>query len=299
MFVNLIYVVYVLEDDFVDIEGMVLLVYVYSCGVYEMEIVFVCFKWLFEQRFDGYMCIWVVLFCGDYGCDFWQIELMDGWKVIDILMLLYDQFDYDVEKQFYFELVKEYGFDLQVEFMICNVGMMCVYFMEDVIFLEEWQDYWMREYIQCQGSCDCLVGVFNFGLFFESIFIIDCLLGFEFFMWEDVEMFYVLFVEFLCLYYWFMLECGIVVFVEWLFLLKECQVMQGFLLKSMEVEFVDEFEFSKGVLYNYVIVIYWNYGVGLCYELLQLWFVELEDLLGGVGGQGMLIEVEVGVWIQV
>lgn len=274
--VNPAHVTQVSDADLLGLEGAIEPRHIHELAAGETSKALARFKRLLEQRLCGHQCMWMASFRGDYGRDFWQTELMDGWKVIDISTPLHGRLDYAVEKEIYFALAKEHGLDPQAEFTIRNAGKTRVHLIEDAISIEQWDDHWMSEVLQGQGSCDRMAGVFNLSEVSESVFILDRPPGGDRFTRADADAFYELLTEFPRLHYWLMLERGIVSPAQKPLSPKEREVLRELLGGRTETEIAEHLELTKGVLHNYVTALYRNYGVSSRYELVQLWLAGVE-----------------------
>ncbi|MEM7097941.1 MAG: LuxR C-terminal-related transcriptional regulator [Pseudomonadota bacterium] len=228
-----------------------------------------------EQQLGGHQSMWMAAYRGKYGRDFWQTELMDGWKVIDISTPLRGHLDYETEKALYFEAAKQTGLDPHAKFTIAHAGSTRVHTTNQVIGDVDWETHWMRERLTSQGAGERIVGVLNLGPITESVFIVDRPVDSPRFDDTDAEKLMQALTDCHRLHYWLMLERGLTSGATRPFSPKERLVVQQLLTPNNESEIADRLELSPGVLHNYVTDIYRTMSVNSRHEFVQLWLSNL------------------------
>ncbi len=226
-----------------------------------------------EQKLSADQSTWHAAYRGEYGREFWQTQLMDGWKVMDVSTPLCVSYDVKNEKELYFQSAKTEGLDPQAAHTIRHAGKTRVHTIDQAIDAKEWETHWMRARLASQGCGERLVGVHNLGENCESVFLVDRQVGAERFNEDDVATFYTALMDFPRWHYWWMLERGLAAPATKPFTPKERLVVQALLTPASEEAIAKRLELSRGVLHNYITAIYRNMKVNSRYELLQAWLV--------------------------
>lgn len=265
-----------LTRDAVIRRGGIRPIEIHQLGAHETLLALARYQKYLEEQFDGHQSMWMAAFRGKFGKEFWQTDLMDGWKVMDISMPLVSTLDHETEKALYFAAAKENGLDPQAEFTIRNAGSTRVHLLGDAIGNEHWDTHWMRERLASQGAGERIVGVCNLGELTESVMLIDRPPGAERFSQADADKLLIAVEEFKRLHYWMMLERGLVRPASKPLAPLEHQVLKALLGPENEQEIAQSLELTPGVLHNYVSSLLQNFNVGSRYELMQLWLRDLE-----------------------
>ena len=183
---------------------------IHQLGAHETLQAFARYQKYLEELVDGHQSMWMAAFRGSFGKEFWQTELMNGWKVMDISMPLASTLDHETEKALYFAAAKELGLDPQAEHTIRNAGTTRVHLIGEAIGNQDWNTHWMRDRLASQGAGERMVGVCNLGVNCESVMLVDRPPSAARFTDEDAQLLLGALEEFKRLHYWMMLERGLV-----------------------------------------------------------------------------------------
>lgn len=260
-----------LEIDDVIQRGGVKASEIHQLGAHETLTAFARYQKYLEELLNGHQSMWMAAFRGSFGKEFWQTELMNGWKVMDIAMPLASTLDHETEKAFYFAAAKQMGLDPQAEHTIRNAGATRVHLIGEAIGNEDWDNHWMRERLASQGAGERIVGVCNLSPICESVMLVDRPPGAPSFSDADAAELLGALEEFRRLHYWMMLERGLVEPATKPLAPLELEVVKALLGPDSEAQIADALGLTQGVLHNYVSSIMRIFQVNSRHALVQLW----------------------------
>lgn len=225
-----------------------------------------------QQELAGSGVSWMAAYRGAYGREWWQTEMMDGWKIIDLIVAPELDVIPEATRKAYFKNAQSQGMDPQAALGIIESGTTRVRRIGDAIPDEQWQDHWMRQALLDQNVGERIVGTYTLDAECESHVLVDRPPDAPPFSEADVEIFYRALLDFPRIHYWLMLERGLTAPAKRPFSPRECQMIQHLLGPLSEKEIADAMEISKSTAHSYVVDLYRNLGVSSRYQMLQLWF---------------------------
>jgi len=224
-----------------------------------------------RQELDATTVSWMAAYQGAYGREWWQTEMMDGWKIVDLILALEMDVIPEETRKAYFKQAQSTGMDPQAALTIKESGTTRVRRIGDAISDEDWQDHWMRPKLLEQNVGERMVGTYTLDAECESHVLVDRPPDASPFTEEDAETFFRALLDFPRIHYWLMLERGLTAPAERPFSPRECQMVQHLLGPLSEKEIADAMEISKSTAHSYVVDLYRNLGVSSRYQMLQLW----------------------------
>lgn len=225
-----------------------------------------------QEQLSAHQVLWYAAYKGSYGRELWQTKLMRGWKVVDIGFPIGFDGNLSEEVKAYFKKAQESGnVDPQVELSVKSAGKSRVHLLDDAITKKDWQEHWMKAWLERQGVGERMVGAFTLSDESESYFLVDRPPNSRAFSEADRELFYELLISFPRLHYWLFLERGLVAPAQRPLSPRERQVLSLLMGSMPEQEIAQSLELSKGTVHNYIGGIYKNYAISSRYELMQLW----------------------------
>lgn len=255
------------SDRAAQLEGLI-----NACAATETANKVACFQRLVAHELKANQVTWYAAYRGAFGKKLWYSEMMEGWKVIDIIFPLgFDRDLADAKKEYYKQAKRENGVDPQVRHAVANSGTSRVMLVQDAIEDEEWQGHWQRKRLMEQGVGERMVGAFTLSPEAESYFLVDRGLEKKPFDEDDRAVLLNILLRFSRMHYWLFLERGLVAPAKKPLSPKEREIVQLLLGPKSELEMAEQLDLGKGTVHNYVSGIYKNYNVKSRYEFNQLW----------------------------
>lgn len=235
---------------------------------------------------------WFAGYRGQYADELWKAELMDGWKIMDHIMLDIPteivQFDpvesgqaaqaeyFKKAENGYYEKARKRGVDPMTEHIINHAGKTRTHRITDLE--EDLSGHWVHtEYRTSLGVGDRMTGVLNLDAEAESYLIVDRALGAEPFSWENENELYRCLVEFPRLHHWLFLQRGLLLSHTRPLSPRLRQILPMLLAGKSENDIAAEIGLAYGTTHNYVGDIYSIYGVKSRAELSSLWIQKLSN----------------------
>jgi len=221
---------------------------------------------------DAVAVTWCALYKGPYGRELWHTQVMNDWKVFDIVFP--QGMEVDIEEtrsKFYAKARKEGGVGPGVELAMNSVGSTRAHLIGEAISFEEWKQHWVYRLLSKQGVGDRMTGAYYLTDISESHVWVDRSSDKPAFGLEDKFELVRIMNQFPRLHRWLMLERGLMEPATRPMSPREKEVIKLLLGPWSEIEIAEKLELAKGTVHNYIIGIYKAFGVSGRYQLVQLW----------------------------
>lgn len=243
-----------------------------ACGANDTAKMVGLYQSYLEEILGAVNATWMAAYKRPFGRNFWFVELMDDWKVVDTTFPVYmDRQFIEEHKKYFKQALEQGGIDPQVTYAIQHAGETRVARLTDAVSQEEWDQHWMSQRLRDEGTKERMVGTFTLSDTAESYFTIDRAIDQPSFSSDDAQRFLEAMKFFPQMHYWLFLERGLVAPALRPLSPRQQSVLKHLLGSLTEQEIADELGLSKSTLHNYVMEIYKNYQVSSRYELLGLW----------------------------
>jgi len=250
-----------------------------ACGVDEMDIMVARYQTYLEQLLSGMNVMWVAAYKRPFGRKLWYVELMNDWKVMDLITPISMDTTFEDEYKSYFkEALDNNSIDPQTAYGVEQAGKTRVARIGDAIAWDEWQSHWMYQRLQSVGVGERMLGTFTLDETAESYFTIDRAIGQPAFTQADADRFYHAIKLFPRLHYWLFLERGLVTPARTPLSPRQREVLRLLLKPLSEQEIAEQLSLTKGTTHNYVIELYKVFQVSSRYELMQLWLKRVDGV---------------------
>ena len=244
---------------------------IYALSLIDTKKMVAIYQQYLAQQLGGTTVFWMAFYRGKYGRDWWQTEMMDNWKVVDVIYPVQLSLATDQESKKYFKDARTLGLDPQAAHGIEKAGTTRVHLLRDAVDMDVWQDHWMRKLLLSVNVGERIVGVYNLSPESESVFLVDRPPGAPEFTREDADIFYQALIDFPRLHYCLMLERGLLTPAAKPFSPRQFEVVKYLLGPLDEKQIAERLNLSKGTVHNHVTEIYKNLSVSSRYEMTQLW----------------------------
>ncbi|MCK4842448.1 MAG: hypothetical protein KAT04_11320 [Methylococcales bacterium] len=234
---------------------------------------------------------WFAGYQGRYANELWKAELLDGWKIMEHVMLeipveivkpdkvmsseeAQTEYFKKAEKEYY-EKASERGVDPMTQHIINSAGQTRTHRIIDIEV--DLSEHWVKtEYRSSLGVGDRMTGVFNLDAEAESYLIVDRALGDEPFSQDNENELYRCLVEFPRVHDWLFLERGLLAEHKNPLSPRHRQLIPMLLAGMSEKDIASEIGRAFGTTHNYISDIYDIYAVKSRAELSSLWIRDLK-----------------------
>jgi DNA-binding CsgD family transcriptional regulator len=240
---------------------------IHSCSALETEQMLHLYQEYIRQKLNVYSVSWIAAYQGDYGRELWKTEILNGWKVMEIIYPPALNNDSKVIESEYFRLIKENGIDPLARYSIEHAGKTRVHDhkMKD--------DEWIKkDFLSKRNIGHRMYGIFHLDEQAESYVVVDRLQDAEPFTKEDEKLLYDALLAFPRLHYWLFLERGLVNPAQRPFTPRQRELIKLMLTPLSEKEIAKKLKLAIGTTHNYISKIYQNLSVNSRAEMMQLWF---------------------------
>lgn len=226
---------------------------------------------LIQQCLGADSVTWLAGYRGKLGRDSWKTELLNGWKVVELV--------YPAEvgdrgaAQAYMQLARSHGIDPMTELALNTAGETRI--LHKDLIQADWMSHPVkRAFFENANIGERMLGVFNVHPDAESYFLIDRAPGSDPFSDADRE----LLLELLCLFprlhYWLFLERGLVPPAQPLSP-RYKEITHLLLEDRSKSEIADSLGLSENTTHSYIIDIYKKFKVSSRSQLVGLWLTQL------------------------
>lgn len=224
------------------------------------------------ERLDAKGVTWCALYKGPYGKASWHTNVMNDWKVFDMIFPVGIEVDIDeVRAKFYAKAQQNGGFGPGINLAMNAVGSTRAHLIEEAILLEKWEQHWECQLLLKQGVSDRMSGAYYLSDISESHVWVDRGLGKPRFNESDKKELVQIMNRFPRLHRWLMLERGLLEPASRPLSPREREVVQLLLSPLSEVQIADKLNLATGTVHNYIMGIYRAFGVSGRYQLIQIW----------------------------
>lgn len=212
---------------------------------------------------------WLAAYAGPYGKECWKTELLNGWKVTDVVYL--DK-AHEIPQSHYYSYVQKNGKEPLTQLALATVGKTRVLHI-DTAELEQLKSHpEQKGYCEHLGVSQRMLGVYHLDEQAESYLMADRLSRGKPFSQQDKENLYRLLVEFPRVHYWLFLERGLIPPAERPIGPRYQEVLTLLQQNLTEAEIADQCKLSSGTIHGYIMDIYKIFNVSSRAELMSLWF---------------------------
>ncbi|MEQ8504391.1 MAG: LuxR C-terminal-related transcriptional regulator [Rhodospirillales bacterium] len=215
---------------------------------------------------------WLAGYAGMFGQECWKAELLDGWKVIEMIYPPESDKTGKVAYAEYMQFAKTHGIDALTEVALDTTGKTRVVHIDDI----DWEKFKThpekKKFYERFDIGQRMLGVYHLHEQAESYLIIDRVPGGPPFSGEDRENLYQALCEFPRVHHWLMLERGLVPPAGRPIMPRYQEILKLLQQNLSEKDIAERLNLSAGTVHGYVIDIYKTFNVNSRAELMSLWF---------------------------
>jgi len=228
-----------------------------------------------QQALGASSVSWLIGYRGEFGRKLWHVELLDGWKVMD---LIYPQSSEqtgmaELFKQRYLEMARqEKDLSPLTRLALKTVGSHRSLALQQALANDGVDSHWVKEHLlQDYNVADRMLGVFHLGAETESYLLVDRAPHQAGFTQAEQDELLALMTSFPRLHYWLALERGLVAPATRPLSPRQQELVKMVLQGLSEQEMADKLVLSKSTVHGYLIDIYRIFRVTSRTALLRLW----------------------------
>lgn len=220
---------------------------------------------------------WLAGYAGEFGQKGWKADLLNGWKIVDVVHPPKSDIEPKAAYNEYFEFAKMHGVSAMAEKALATVGETRVIHFDNDLWNDLKQSPEKGAFYEKFKIGPRMLGVYNLGHQAESYILIDRIPDSAPFTQEDKADLYCALAEFPRVHFWLFLERGLLPPAEKPITPRLQEILRLLQQNLSEQEIADTLELSAGTVHGYVMNIYKNYDVNGRAELMSLW---LQDAPG-------------------
>lgn len=246
-----------------------------SYAAYQTDESLAAYAGYIQETMSASSVCWMMAYRGDFGRKLWYVELLDGWKVMDITYPLAPELtaEADKVKQQYLEMSRQQQ-DISplTRLALDTVGSHRSLTMQQALDHLGLESHWVQAHKYKQFSIgDRILGVFNMGAEAESYLLVDRAPEQEKFRPSDQDELLSLTTAFPRLHYWLALERGLLPPATRPLSPRQQELIQMMLKGLSEQEIADDCSLSKSTVHSYLMDIYRIFQVKSRTALQRLW----------------------------
>jgi len=237
-----------------------------------------CYLELIKKSLNAHSVSWLAAYKGQFGRGVQYAEIMDDWKVMDLVFpqSLQDR-DPLVDKQIYLDMAAANGaVDPLTKKAISSAGTHRVHSLKTELSLHSSTDHWIEaEYLSNLNVNDRLLAVYSHDSEAESYLLIDRSPDMAAFSQADELALYSLISPYGRIHYWLLLERGLINRCQKPLSMRQQQLIRFALNGQSEDQVSRQTGLSKKTVHTYMMEIYKNFNVNSRSELILLWLAPL------------------------
>jgi DNA-binding CsgD family transcriptional regulator len=218
---------------------------------------------------------WLAAYSGSFGQECWRTELLNGWKVTDIV---YDSHAPDMSQSHYYHHARENGNDPLTELALNTVGKTRVLYIDVDSLTSSTSKSGQKKYSKQVGISHRMLGVYHLSDQAESYVMVDRFLDGKPYTQEDKESLYRLLLSFPRVHHWLCLKRGLISPAQRPVTPRVQEVLMLLQQNLSEAEIAEHCELSPTTVHSYVMELYKIFNVSSRAELMSLWFQEIPTI---------------------
>ncbi len=237
------------------------------------------FLQVLRNSLDAAGVIWLIAYQGRYGRELWHVELMDGWKIMDVINPdITETVQQDLTQEFFETAARQGGVDPMTSKALKSTGSHRTHWLKETLETSESGEHWIKsEFLDKQDISDRMLGIFNVGVTTESYVIVDRNIDQPSFTREERNLLGEIVQLFPRLHYWMALERGLTSSCEKPLSPRQRTLANLVLQGKSEDEIGLALGLTKATVHTYLMQIYKCLSVNSKAEMILKWLDDLQE----------------------